>query len=105
MRAENYFGVRGKMFARGAEHVSIFIRGRVTDGVRKVNDVGTCGGRGFDRFEKETEIGAAGVFGGQLHVIAMRAAIGHSLGYLRERLAARNAQFVLQVQVRGSEKN
>ncbi len=90
--------------ANGAKHLRVFGRGGIANRVRQIDDRGARFNRGKNDFAKEVDIRAAGVFGGELHFLAMRLAETNHLDDAVEGFLARGAQLVFQVQIRGGEK-
>jgi len=91
--------------ANGCDQLSEFRRNGIADGVGNIER----GGAGFNhRIEHSAEkirIGARGIFGRKLHVIAQRFGKAHRIAGLRQALIAGDAQFVLQVNIRSREED
>ena len=87
-----------------AEHGRVFLGYGVADSVRQIDDGRARLHGGADGLAQEIDVGAAGVFGGKFNFRAALARIAHVRGDGFERLLARHAQLVVQVQVRRRQK-
>ena len=100
------FGHARKMRAHSAENIAIFLGRRVAHCVGQIDDLSRPPlPRPKGNLAEEIHVGAACVFGGKLHFLAVLRAKPHHLRDLVERFRARNPQLVLQMQVRSGQKN
>src|SRR5208283_3677551 len=87
-----------------SEHAGVVLREAVADGVGEVER----GGAGLDGdladLDEEAGVGAGGVLGGELDVVAVGAREGDHLGDLVERLGAGDLELGGEVQVGGGEE-
>ena len=88
MGAINDFGVGREVLARATEHVAVFFGRGVADRVGHINDSGSVRGGGFDYFEEENKIGAAGVFRREFHFFAVLHAVADHRRDLLQRFTA-----------------
>ena len=97
--------MRAQPGANLAKHFAVVVRSRISNRVRQIDD--RCAGfnRRQNNLAKIVDIRAAGVFGGKFDFVAVLPAEPHHFRDLFERLLARGAQFVFQVQVRSGEEN
>ena len=91
--------------AHVSHHRGDLARRRVAHRIRQIHRGGAGGDDGLDDAAHVVEIRARGVFERELHVLAAPARIFHRFHRPLERLLARHAQLVLQMQVaRGEER-
>ena len=87
-----------------AEHGGVLFGHRVADRVGQIDDRRAGANRPADRFAKKIDFGAARVLGGKFDFRAMIARVAHVIGDGFQGLFARQAQLVMQVQIRRREK-
>ena len=91
--------------AKILDQQAVFFRRAVADGIRKID--GGCAGidDGFGNLREEIDIGASGVFGGELDIVAKRPRVADALDGASESFFAGLVQFVFEVDVTGGEKD
>ena len=87
----------GNALAHLAEHLAVLRRSRVADGVRHVDG----GGSGFNGYAnhlyEEVTVGAGGILGRKLDVVAEAARLADRFGGLIESLFAAHLQLVFEM--------
>ena len=81
------------------EHAGVVLREAVADGVGKIEGGGAGLDGGLADLDQEVGVGAGGVLGGELDVVAVGAREGDHLGDLVERLGACDLELGGEVQV------
>ena len=93
------------VLAQVAEQLREFVRHRVADGVRNVDRGGAGFDDGFDHLREEIELGARGVFGRELDVIAELARDLHALDRRADDLLLRHVELELAMDGAGGEEH
>ena len=105
MRADDGFGNVADMRLQVTNGVGVFAGQAVTHGVGDVHGGGARFDRGFDDFRQERQLGAAGVFGGKLHVVGELAGAPHAGDGALDNLGARELQLELPMYGAGGEEH
>ena len=93
------------VLAQVTEQLRKLIRHRVADRVRDVHRGGPGADRHLDHLGEELELGARGILGGELHVLAQLARAGHAGGAQTQDFLLRHVELVLAVNGAGGEEH
>ena len=93
------------VLAQVAKQLRELIRYGVADGIRNIHRGGPGGDRHLDHLSEELQLGARGVFGGELHVRAQLARPGNAGGAQTQDLLLRHVELVLAVDGAGGEEH
>jgi hypothetical protein len=91
--------------AQVGEQFAVLRRNRITDGVGHVQRAGAGLDHGAEDLGEESRIGARGILGGKLHIGAEAARQLHAGHGGLQRLGARDAQLVFEVDVGGGDED
>ena len=105
MHREAHLVDAAHVLAQVAEQLGEFIRHRVSHGVRNVHRGGAGFDDGFDHLREEIELGARGIFGRELHVLAEFARDLHALDRGADDFLLRHVELVLAMDGAGGEEH
>ena len=104
VRAQPHLTALGHVPAHGSKHGAVFARRGIAHGVRQIDRGGAGTDGGAHDFKQKLELGAAGVLGGELHILGIGFGLPHGLIHGGQHFARTHAQLVLHVNGAGGDE-